>query len=288
MQKGDMMKRTSKMSLKRIQAKLDICLATVGDMALKRRARRIVQELELRKGDSILDIGCGNGYYLSLLARLDSTLRLSGVDNDGRALSDAKKILKYNRIKLSLASAEKLPFRDQAFDKIIISEVIEHVVNESKILEEAYRVIKPGGIIALTTCNIDYPFLWDPVSWVLQHFLKTHIKSGFWAGIWNQHLRLYKKDEVERLVKNAKFDVELSESLTTWCLPFNHHIVNFIARLFYDNKLPKSISRGLNKFSNNDQSTFILYGYKVINLIDKLNDLLPQQNGVSVFIKARK
>jgi hypothetical protein len=115
-----------------------------------------------------------------------------------------------------------------------------------------------------------------------------HIKTGFWAGIWNQHLRLYKKSQVEKLLRKAKFEVELSESLTTWCIPFNHYIVNFIARLFYDNKLPKNISRGLNKFSNNDQSLFILYGYRVINLIDQLNDIFPQRSGVSIFIKARK
>ena len=271
-----------------ITSRLNELLSTVGDMALKRRAKRIVEELELKDKEKILEVGCGNGYYLNLLNRLGLSLTLVGIDNDDRALKDARKFIGDNKVKLISADANKLPLAGSSFDKVIISEVIEHVESEQKVLSEIYRVLKPGGIMVLTTCNIDYPFLWDPVNWVLQHFFKIHIKSGFWAGIWNQHARLYKMNNLNDLIKKSKFKIEVSEFLTRWCLPFNHYLVNFVARLFYQGSLPKGISKGLNKFEKEKGSLLVRTIFWLVNTYDRLNDLFPGKNGVSIFVKARK
>ena len=278
----------SKQSLKHIKHKLDFSLKTVGDMALKRRARNIVEGLELKDGDKVLEVGCGNGYYLSLLNRLGLQLALFGIDNDQIALDDAKKFIGDAKVKLIKADGSKLPFAENSFDKIVMSEVLEHVQDENKTLKEAYRVLQKNGIFALTTCNIDYPFLWDPINWTLQHFFNTHIKAGFWAGIWNQHARLYKKERVEQLIKKVGFKIIKAESLTSWCLPFNHYIVNFIAKLFYSHKLPKNLASGMNKFKNNRQPFFVKTIFSTVNLYDNLNDIFPQKIGVSIFVKAVK
>lgn len=276
-------------SSKHINRNLNLVLKSVGDMALKRRARKIIEGLELTEGDKILEVGCGNGYYLSLLNRLGVKLLLTGIDVDKLALKDAKRFINDNKVKVILANASKIPFPDGTFDKIVMSEVIEHVVDDEKnVLKEVSRVLKKDGILALTTNNIDYPFLWDPINWILQHFFNTHFKAGFWAGIWNQHERLYKEGHIKQLVKGAGFSVEKIEPLTSWCLPFNHYIVNLIAILFYSNKLPGNLAKGINKFQNNKQSMLIKIGFGLINLVDKLNDILPSTTGVSIFIKARK
>lgn len=273
---------------KRTQDKLNQALITTGDMALKRRARRIVEGLEFKDGDRVLEIGCGNGYYLSLLNRLGMKLNLVGIDNVQMALDDAKKFISDSKVKLIYADASKLPFPNNTFDKIVMSEVIEHVQNERVTLHEAYRVLKLGGVLTLTTCNIDYPFLWDPINWVLQHLFNTHIRSGFWAGIWNQHTILYKKEKIEQLVKEAGFKIEQSQSLTSWCLPFNHYLVNLVAKLFYAGKLPKDIAQGMNKFKNYKQPWLVSFIFNFVNLFDRLNDLFPLKSGVSIFIKAQK
>lgn len=273
---------------KRTQDKLNQALTTAGDMALKRRARNVVEGLELKDGDKVLEIGCGNGYYLSLLNRLGMKLNLVGIDNVQMALDDAKKFISDSKVKLFYADAAKLPFSNNMFDKIVMSEVIEHVQNERTTLNEAYRVLKPEGILTLTTCNVDYPFLWDPLNWVLQHFFNTHIRSGFWAGIWNQHTRLYKIVQVEKLIKSAGFKIDQSEPLTFWCLPFNHYLVNLVAKLFYAGKLPRSISKGMNKFKNNKQPWLVSFIFNFVNSFDHLNDLFPLKSGVSIFVKAQK
>lgn len=277
---------------KATQIRLEKALLNVGDMALKRRARRIVERLELKAGDKVLEVGCGNGYYLSLLNRLNLNVSLTGIDNDKMALFDAQRFIGDERIKLILADATKLPFKSNSFDKVICSEVIEHVRSDKKVLQEIFRVLKKEGVMVLTTCNIRYPFFWDPINWLLQHIFKTHIKSGFWSGIWNQHLRMYEKKDVEKLVVNTNFKVSLSEALTSWCLPFNHYIINFVARLIarfiYLNKLPEKFAGGLIKFKNERQSLPVRSLFWIVNTYDKLNDLLPDENGVSIFIKARK
>ena len=288
MQKGDTQKRMPKRSSERIRNSLQKALKTVGDMALKRRARNIIEGLELQDGNSVLEIGCGNGYYLSLLNRLDVKLKLIGIDKDRLALKDAAKFIGENKVKLILGDAAKLPFKTAIFDRVVMSEVIEHVENEENVLHEAKRVLKNGGILTLTTCNIGYPFFWDPINWVLQHFFSTHIKSGFWAGIWNQHDRLYEKSKIETLVKIAGYKIEESKYLTGYCLPFNHYVVNFIAKLFYSRLLPETVHKSMNKFQNNNQPFLIKAGFYLINLWDRLNDILPQKSGVSIFIKARK
>ncbi len=271
-----------------IKVNLEKALTTAGDMALKRRARNIIEGLDLKEGDKVLEVGCGNGYYLSLLNRLNIKLELTGIDQDILALKDAAKFIGDKKVKLVLGDAVKLPFKAASFDSLVMSEVIEHVKDEEKVLKEAFRVLKKGGIMALTTCNIGYPFFWDPINWILQHLFKTHIKSGFWAGIWNQHDRLYKKEQVDKLIKKAGFKIEESRYLTAYCLPFNHYIVNLIAKLFYSRLLPESIHKSMNKFQNNKQPFLVRIGFFLINSFDRLNDLSPSDSGVSIFLKVRK
>lgn len=277
----------SKQSLIVTEDKIKNLLENVGDMALKRRAQRILEELDLKKGDRVLEIGCGNGYYLNLFYKVKIKSDLVGIDIDERALVDARKNVD-REVRLLKADTTKLPFEDKSFDKVIMSEVIEHVYDEKKALSEAYRVLKTNGTFILTTCSIDYPFLWDPVNWILQHLFNTHIKSGFWAGIWNQHLRLYKINTLNELIKRSKFKIEMSEFLTRWCLPFNHYLVNFVARLFYRGNLPQEISKGLNKFEKEKGTLLVRTIFWLVNTYDHLNDLFPGRGGVSIFVKAKK
>lgn len=282
----------SKKLSERIKNRLNFSLKTVGDMALKRRAKRIIEELEICEGDKVLEIGCGNGYYLSLLNRLGLKISLAGIDNDKAALFDAQRFIGDKKVNLILADATKLPFKDNSFNKAICSEVVEHVKDDKKVLREIHRVLKKRGIMVLSTCNINYPFFWDPINWVLQHIFKTHIKKGFWSGIWNQHLRMYEKKDVEKLVKDVNFKISVSESLTSWCLPFNHYIINFVARLIaryiYLNKLPKKFAEGLIKFENGKQSPGVRFLFWLVNTFDRLNDIAPRRNGVSIFVTAKK
>ncbi len=292
MQKGDILKRMPRRSSKHIWNKTEEFLFRVGDMALKRRARSIIESLNLKDGGMILDAGCGDGFYLHLLSNLGIDLKLTGVDINEEGLASAKLNLKKEDIVLIQADLmKKLPFPSNSFDSIVVSEVVEHLQNDINGLKELYRVLKPGGALALTVPCRNYPFFWDPVNWLLEHLFNIHIKTGFWAGIWNQHLRLYSLVQINSRLRSAGFSIVKSEIQTFWCLPFNHHILNLGARLLTGGYLPDSIKYSVNKFSTGSKSRASLTNifFIVVNMIDKLNDIFSiKSSGVSIFVKAEK
>lgn len=268
---------------------INTLLANTGDMALKRRAKRILTEINPKPGDKILDIGCGDGYYLHLLRNLEPKTILTGTDFDPKGLAKAK-INLGGEIKLVQADLmKKTTFKTGEFDKAVMSEVAEHLPDDVLGLKEVNRILKPGGTLCLTVPNANYPFLWDPINRILEIF-GTHIKSGFFAGIWNQHIRLYTPDEVESVLKKAGFEIEKKEALTFWCLPFNHYLVNLVARYLHVQFISGNTNNSLSKFNTKASKGYVLdFCFWLVNIIDRLNDIWqPGDQGVAVFIKARK
>lgn len=272
-----------------INRRLNNLLLNVGDMSLKRRAKKIIERLDLKEGDKIIDIGCGDGFYLYLLSKLSVKISLVGFDYDQIVLTNARKNLGSKKIKLIRGSATDMPFKDGEFSKIIMTEVLEHIEDHKKALNEVFRILKSGGYLLLTVPNYRFPFLWDPINWVLQNISGTHISgTNFFAGIWARHIRLYKKEDLEKLVKNAGFKIEEISDLTTRTLPFNHHLVNLVARLLYDVKPSAKISDPLSKFKNAKKPFLIKLAFFLVNSFDKLNDFFPGKNGLNIYIKAIK
>ncbi|TSC88529.1 MAG: type 11 methyltransferase [Microgenomates group bacterium Gr01-1014_7] len=274
--------------MKTISDRLDDLLKSVGDMALKRRAKRIIEQLELKDGDKVLDLGCGDGYYSYLLSSFSP--KITGIDNHVAAIESAKRQVRKKNVRFIIGDAEKLPFPENSFDKIVMSEIIEHVKDDIRVLKEARRVLKPGGILVLTTPNKNYPFLWDPINWFLEHLFNFHIKSGFFAGIWNQHVRLYKPEEIGKKLEKVGFKVDSCELLTGWCLPFNHYLLNLGCKLLFYKKLSQDLLQDINKFSKskNQKTSLASFLFWLVNTLDKLNDIFPNSSGVSIFMKAVK
>lgn len=278
--------------MKQYTSKLDSLLENTGDMALKRRAREIILALDPQPGDKILEVGCGDGYYLHLLQNLGiKNLTLSGVDIDAAALESARKNLRSKKISLQVADLmKKLPFKANSFNKIVMSEVAEHLPNDVKGMKEVARVLKARGTYIVTVPNARYPILWDPLNKILETFFGTHIKSGFFAGLWNMHIRLYKEEDIVAAVRKAGFKVIEHKSLTYWCLPFNHYIVNLTARAIHSGKLDPKMKAALNKYEvKAKRPAFIDFAFKAVNVIDKLNDIAPvKKRGVGAFVLATK
>lgn len=93
----------------------------------------------------VLDIGCWNGDFLRLLPE---AWRKTGLD-----LSHHPNLPGEVRFVESAATGT-LPFREAAFDLVFAGEIIEHLLHTSNFLQECQRVLRPGGLLMLTTPNL--------------------------------------------------------------------------------------------------------------------------------------
>jgi ubiquinone/menaquinone biosynthesis C-methylase UbiE len=100
--------------------------------------------------ESFLDAGCGDGRYLRAL---DAELpeRIAGVDISERILETAHTAIP--RAELRQGNLEALPFDDAAFDLVLCTQVIEHVVDAVAGVGEILRVLQPGGRLVISTDN---------------------------------------------------------------------------------------------------------------------------------------
>jgi SAM-dependent methyltransferase len=89
----------------------------------------------------VLDIGCSFGRQLKKYYK--DGFDVYGIDLNGKAIEDAKKNIPNGHFKNALL--EKSSFEDNFFDTIRTSHVLEHVYNIDSFLEEAFRILKPGG-----------------------------------------------------------------------------------------------------------------------------------------------
>ena len=138
---------------KEIDTKLQKILSKTGDLNFKRRVITMLDYLDIQPGDNILDMGCGEGFYSMVLDNLYNC-KITAVDFDPEILALAHKWLDgRSNVTLEQGDITKLRFPDSSFDKIVCTEVLEHIDDDKTAIKELYRVLKPGGVIAITVPN---------------------------------------------------------------------------------------------------------------------------------------
>ena len=119
------------------------------------RARRfltatMLSDFGLKSNLTLLDVGCGPGGNFDIVKQFPQS-NLIGVDLSPIALNEAKK-KKGMATLVRLDINDPFPFRNETFDVATIFNVLYHswVTNETKILKEIFRVLKPGGLLLIT------------------------------------------------------------------------------------------------------------------------------------------
>lgn len=265
------------------------------DMAFKRRAWTLFEWLGETAGKTILDCGCGRGFYLKMLRHLGDA-RLCGIDLELPYLAKARRNLaRLPEVLVANASVYRLPFPDAFFDAVLLSEVLEHLEHDADGLAEVYRVLKPGGLALITVPHADYPFLWDPINKSLETLFGTHIGKGPLAGIWAYHVRLYKPEQLRAATLAAGFAVEEERSFTHRCFPFVHNLLYGLGKPLLESGV---LGRGLTDaadrgaFEHKDGGPFhpVTLGLTLLNWIDRgnrMNEPLGRST-VNLCLKARK
>lgn len=152
--------------------------------------------LELEQGNSVLDMGCGEGRH-SIGLFVDKVVNVFGFDLSLEDINIASSRLSDFTIEENKDSAclfgvsdiNELPFLDGSYDAVICSEVLEHVNSPEESVKELIRVLKPGGVLALSVPR----FFPEWICWKLSYEY-TQTPGG--------HVRIFKHKGLKSLAVN--------------------------------------------------------------------------------------
>jgi len=162
--------------------------------------------LGLRSGDLVLDLGCGFGRHAyealrrgaSVVAcdlgvdELRQVRAIAGVMHDAGHVGPTEVGVGTVVLETANGDAQRLPFADGAFDRVIASEVMEHIDDDDTAMAELTRVLRPGGTIAVTVPSL-FP---EKVCWSLsEDYHAPKVAGG--------HVRIYRRQQVVAMLRAA-------------------------------------------------------------------------------------
>jgi SAM-dependent methyltransferase len=147
--------------------------------------------LRAKPGPSVLNAGAGQGTFTQLLEQ-------RGFEVTSMDLSPPAVEVLRERVQgpVALGNLLDVPFDDESFDVVVLGEVLEHIARDDEALKEAARVLRPGGVVAISVPAASVPF--GP--------------SDHWAG----HVRRYSSDRLLDTCRAAGLQVE---ALRAWGFP---------------------------------------------------------------------
>ncbi len=113
---------------------------------------RYLAATALVRDRDVLDIACGEGYGSALLAA--AARSVVGVDISPAAVAHAEAVYPHERLRFALGSTSAIPLADDAVDIVVSFETLEHVDDQLTMLAEIRRVLRPAGLLVISTPNL--------------------------------------------------------------------------------------------------------------------------------------
>lgn len=131
------------------------CPVAYGASAVGKRLSAFARHRRL-EGDRLLDVGCGNGAYTTILGRGFREVHAIDIEPDRiRQFQDQEPPA--SNLTIHVATVEDLDYPDDYFDMVTAIEVIEHIVDLDHALAEIWRVLRPGGAFMVSCPNRLFP-----------------------------------------------------------------------------------------------------------------------------------
>lgn len=157
----------------------------------------------VRPGERVLDMGCGAGRHAFELYRRGANV--VALDQNVSDLADVQVMFGAMAAEGGLRAeaaattvegdALALPFDDGEFDRIIAAEILEHIPDDEQAMRELFRVLKPGGVAAITVPR----WFAEKVNWAL---------SDAYHEVEGGHVRIYKEHELRERLARAGFVID--------------------------------------------------------------------------------
>lgn len=154
------------------------------------RVQNFFNDLELSSGLSCLDIGCGNGYLVRKIAEaIGTTGKAIGIDASKEMVELAtQRSSDVSNTEYRVAKAERLPFEDDAFDRIVSVEMLYYASSPEEALKEWYRVTKEEGSL-----------------WVMVDYYEENPYSACWGDLLEVPVHYFSTQEYKILFEAAGF-----------------------------------------------------------------------------------
>lgn len=193
------------------------CSRSITDCDYPRVKGRLLDWLQPKEGDLLLDVGCGSGYFLREIARHYSGVNFGAVGMDVvplrvRFLAELKKREGWRDLLCVVGDGERLPFLDGSFDVISCTEVLEHIPEPGNAIKEIGRALRPGGRFCASTPSRIAFTLWGIPRKILRPIMGGRQKEG--AGSYDEPMHPW---TLRRHLADAGLQIE--EFRTTVIIP---------------------------------------------------------------------
>ena len=186
--------------------------------AMERLNSEVLGAADLADGQAVLDAGCGFGGTLASIRSSRQKMDLTGINIDGRQLALAR--AQAPGIRFVEGDACALPFPDASFDRVLAVECIFHFPSRARFLKEASRVLRPGGLIALS----DFvPYRPNVSGGWIGRLVEKEIAKGYGSsgGSWAD-------GDYSAMAAAAGLRVVVDRDITSQTLPTYPVLMNFI------------------------------------------------------------
>jgi len=179
------------------------------DVLTERAYNRLISIFEKNirpeAGERMIDLGCGSGVFTARLAGRYGKNRITGADISQNILKKA--IGRGGRVDYIAADIEKMPFRDESCDIVILSGVLHHFLRLDGVMREVYRILKRGG-----RCFAFDPNGANPVMWLYRNRNSPFFSS---RGI-TANERLLSEKELRASFEKSGFTARFSPPKRNW------------------------------------------------------------------------
>ncbi|MBI4017309.1 MAG: class I SAM-dependent methyltransferase [Candidatus Aenigmarchaeota archaeon] len=156
--------------------------------------KKVLKELQIKQSSFVLDVGCGTGRFLQMLAD-KGVIKLAGIDLSPEMIKLSHSLLG-SKVVLKVASVENIPFPDSSFDVVISTESFHHFPSSQKSVRDMSRVLKKNGLLYIADVNFYSGFI---------HWLFKKLEPG--------HVKIYSAGEFRKLFEKAGLQVVLQKRI---------------------------------------------------------------------------
>jgi len=212
--------------------------AVIRDSRLRATKSQVQLVKKYSDGTRLLDIGCGEGFFLFSASKFGYTTK--GVEPSEDAAAYARKEF---GLDVEAKPFEELRFPENHFDVVTLWQVLEHMLYPLIVLEEVHRILKPGGMVVITTPDIEG--------------IPARILKKRWWCITRLHINQFSTRTLTNILKNAGFTnmtaVSYKESISSLMLFIP--ILRYL-RLYKPLRNLVSVNSSLGKMTNKIVLTF--------------------------------